>query len=78
MRVAPREVIASLADILPPDRMAMRSELEKLAIYVGKDNVATIMDVHAAVQDAGAAEQLAREIKQLENKTKPARLGKKK
>jgi hypothetical protein len=30
------------------------------------------------IEDAGAAEQLAREIKQLENKTKPAKLGKKK
>jgi hypothetical protein len=30
------------------------------------------------IEDAGAAEQLAREIKQLENKTKPAKPGKKK
>jgi len=30
------------------------------------------------IEDAGAAEQLAREIKQLEDKTKPAKLGKKK
>jgi DNA polymerase-3 subunit delta len=53
---APREVVAALADILPPDRLAMRSELEKFAIYVGKGNAATIADVHASVQDAGAAE----------------------
>ncbi len=53
---APREIVAALADILPPDRMAMRSELEKFAVYVGKDNIATIGDVHASVQDAGAAE----------------------
>jgi DNA polymerase-3 subunit delta len=53
---APRDVIVALADILPSDRSAMRSELEKLAIYIGKDNVATIEDVHATVQDAGAAE----------------------
>jgi DNA polymerase-3 subunit delta len=45
-----------LADILPPDRIAMRSELEKFAVYVGKNNAATIADVHAVVQDAGAAE----------------------
>ena len=51
-----RDVIAALADILPPDRLAMRSELEKFAIYVGKNNDATIADVHATVQDAGAAE----------------------
>ncbi|MGB9153473.1 MAG: DNA polymerase III subunit delta [Alphaproteobacteria bacterium] len=53
---APREIIAALSDILPPDRMAMRSELEKFAVYVGKDNTATLADVHASVQDAGAAE----------------------
>lgn len=53
---APREVIAALADILPPDRLAMRSELEKFAIYVGKGHDATLADVHATVQDAGAAE----------------------
>ena len=53
---APREVVAALADILPPDRMAMRSELEKFAVYVGKGNAASLADVHASVQDAGAAE----------------------
>ncbi len=53
---APREVIAALADVLPPDRLAMRSELEKFAIYVGKGNTATSADVRASVQDAGAAE----------------------
>jgi DNA polymerase-3 subunit delta len=53
---AGREVVAALAEVLPPDRMAMRSELEKFAIYVGKGNAATLIDVHATVQDAGAAE----------------------
>jgi len=53
---APREVVATLAEILPPDRLAMRSELEKFSLYVGKGNAATITDVHASVQDAGAAE----------------------
>ena len=53
---APREIIAALADILPPDRMALRSELEKFALYVGKGKEATLADVHASVQDAGAAE----------------------
>ncbi|MDE2030120.1 MAG: DNA polymerase III subunit delta [Alphaproteobacteria bacterium] len=51
-----RDVAAVLADILPPDRSAMRSELEKLSLYVGAGNAATIEDIHAAVQDAGAAE----------------------
>jgi DNA polymerase-3 subunit delta len=53
---AGREVIAALAEVLPPDRLAMRSELEKFAIYVGKGNAATSADVRASVQDAGAAE----------------------
>jgi DNA polymerase-3 subunit delta len=53
---AAREVVAALADVLPPDRLAMRSELEKFALYVGKGNAATSADVQASVQDAGAAE----------------------
>jgi DNA polymerase-3 subunit delta len=53
---AARDVIGALADVLPPDRLAMRSELEKFAVYVGKNNAATMADVHASVQDAGAAE----------------------
>jgi DNA polymerase-3 subunit delta len=53
---APREVVATLAEIMPPDCIAMRSELEKFALYIGKNNTATINDVHASVQDAGAAE----------------------
>jgi DNA polymerase-3 subunit delta len=53
---AAREVVAALADVLPPDRLALRSELEKFAVYVGKGNAATSADVRASVQDAGAAE----------------------
>jgi DNA polymerase-3 subunit delta len=53
---APREVIGALADVLPPDRLAMRSELEKFALYVGKGKTATSADVRAALHDAGAAE----------------------
>ncbi len=52
----PRDVIAFLCDVLPPDRMAMRSELEKLAIYAKGKSVLDIEDVRAVVQDAGAAE----------------------
>ena len=53
-----RDALALLCDILPPDRMAMRSELEKLAMYVGKANNSTVKieDVEAIVQDAGSAE----------------------
>jgi DNA polymerase-3 subunit delta len=53
---ASRDVLAFLADTLPPDRMAMRSELDKLAMYAkGKASI-DIDDVRAVVQDAGAAE----------------------
>jgi DNA polymerase-3 subunit delta len=66
-----RDALALLAAILPPDRMAMRSELEKLALYVGaaKTDVTparsaqsatartvALADVEAIVQDAGSAE----------------------
>lgn len=53
-----RDALALLGDSLPPDRIAMRSELEKLALYVGKVNNSTVKleDVEAIVQDAGSAE----------------------
>ncbi|MDX2028848.1 MAG: DNA polymerase III subunit delta [Alphaproteobacteria bacterium] len=53
---APRDVILFLGDVLPPDRMAMRSELEKLATYAKGASGISIEDVRAVVQDAGAAE----------------------
>ncbi len=53
---APREIVALLGDILPSDRLALRSEIEKFALYVGKGNAATAEDIHAVLQDAGAAE----------------------
>jgi DNA polymerase-3 subunit delta len=53
---APRDVLAFLCDILPPDRLAMRSELDKLLLYVHGKNAVTMEDVMAIVQDAGAAE----------------------
>ncbi|MGE3624150.1 MAG: DNA polymerase III subunit delta, partial [Bdellovibrionales bacterium] len=53
---ASRNVLAFLGDILPPDRMAMRSEIEKLALYArGKPGI-EMEDVLAVVHDAGAAE----------------------
>lgn len=58
-----REALSLLTDVLPPDRMAMRSELEKLALYVRRPDSTsqapspiTIENVKAIVQDAGAAE----------------------
>jgi DNA polymerase-3 subunit delta len=53
---ASRDVLAFLCDVLPPDRMAMRSELEKLALYAKGKTALDIDDVRAVVQDAGAAE----------------------
>jgi len=53
---AASDVVAVLAESLPPDSLAMRNELDKFALYVGKGNVATMADVHAAIGDAGAAE----------------------
>jgi DNA polymerase-3 subunit delta len=53
---APREVLALLAAQLPPDRIALRSEMEKLALYVKGKNTVTIDDVSAVLHDAGAAE----------------------
>jgi DNA polymerase-3 subunit delta len=53
---ATREVAMFLGDILPPDRMAMRRELEKLALYTHGKPAVTMEDAAAAVQDAGAAE----------------------
>ncbi len=51
-----RDALLLLCDILPPDRMAMRSELDKLALYAkGKSSIG-IEDILAVVQDAGAAE----------------------
>ncbi|MDD3030234.1 MAG: DNA polymerase III subunit delta [Alphaproteobacteria bacterium] len=54
--VAARDVVGALAEALPSDRLAMRQELEKFALYVGKGRSATMADVQATVQDAGAAE----------------------
>lgn len=53
---ASRDVVMFLGDVLPPDRMAMRSELEKLALYAKGTSGIAIEDVRAVVQDAGAAE----------------------
>lgn len=51
-----REALRFLCDILPPDRLALRSEVEKLAMYaLGKGSV-TIEDVRAVIADAGGAE----------------------
>jgi len=50
------EVLTLLAGTLPPDRLAMRSELEKLALYAKGKKEVSADDVRAALHDAGAAE----------------------
>jgi len=52
---ASREVLGLLAEILPPDRLAMRSEVEKLALYVREKKAVSVDDVRMAIGDAGAA-----------------------
>ncbi len=53
---APRDVIQLLADILPPDRLALRSELDKLALYARGAESLTMDDVIAVIANAGGAE----------------------
>ncbi len=53
---ASRDVIQLLAQSLPPDRMAMRCEMEKLALYVQGQEKIEIEDVRAVIAQAGGAE----------------------
>lgn len=51
-----RDALMALADILPADRLAMRAELEKLALYARGQKEVRLADIEAIIQDAGAAE----------------------
>ncbi|MFA6279560.1 MAG: DNA polymerase III subunit delta [Bdellovibrionales bacterium] len=53
---APRDVVQLLADLLPPDRLAMRSELDKLALYAQGTGKVSVEDVTAVIANAGGAE----------------------
>lgn len=53
---ASRDVIRLLSDILPPDRLALRSEMDKLALYAKGQKEVTLDDVRAIIADAGGAE----------------------
>ncbi len=55
LRAAP-DVLRFLADILPPDRMALRSELDKLILYAQGKKEIEMDDVRAIIADAGGAE----------------------
>lgn len=53
---ASRDVIRLLADILPPDRLALRSEMDKLALYAKGQKEVSLDDVRTIIADAGGAE----------------------
>ncbi|MDD5585846.1 MAG: DNA polymerase III subunit delta [Alphaproteobacteria bacterium] len=53
---APRDVLALLESVVPGDRLAMRSEMEKIALYARGKKALTADDVRAALGDGGAAE----------------------
>jgi len=50
------DVISLLNATLPPDRLAMRSELEKIALYAREAGRVTEADVSALIVDAGEAD----------------------
>ncbi len=51
----PRDVLMELAPLLPPDRGAMRSEIEKLSLYAHGKEAVSMDDVRAIIEDAAAA-----------------------
>lgn len=51
-----REALALLTERLPSDRLALRSEMDKLALYARGQKTVTARDVQAALGDGGAAE----------------------
>ena len=50
------EVLAYLCEVLPPDRLALRSEIDKLALYAQGKGAISIEDITTIIQDAGSAE----------------------
>lgn len=53
---APQDVLRFLDETLPPDRMALRSEVEKLALYAKGKTALSLEDAAAVLSDAGGAE----------------------
>lgn len=51
-----RELLVLLEGQLPPDRIALRSEVEKLALYCHGKKSVELEDIQATITDAGAAE----------------------
>ncbi len=53
---ASRDVLRFLDETLPPDRMALRGEIEKLALYAQGQSEVTLEDASAVIANAGGAE----------------------
>ena len=77
-----RDWAKKLDDFLRVNDREILQGLGKVSAQLAKEKAerefARYQEQQRQIEDAGAAEQLAREIKQLEDKTKPAKLGKKK
>ena len=55
LKIAP-DALQLLADLTPPDRLGLFSELEKLALYAGEGGMIAAADVQAALGDAAEAD----------------------
>lgn len=53
---ASSEILSYLAETLPPDRLALRSEVDKLSLFARGRSTISMEDVRAVLHDAGAAE----------------------
>lgn len=53
---AAQEALQMLADMTPPDRLALFSELEKLVLYAGDGGVIGVADVLAVLGDAASSD----------------------
>lgn len=51
-----RDLVRLLADALPPDRLALRSEIDKLALYARGEAEITAETIAAVIAQAGSAE----------------------
>ncbi|MEJ0061979.1 MAG: DNA polymerase III subunit delta [Alphaproteobacteria bacterium] len=55
IKIAP-DALPRLAELTPPDRLGLVSELEKLSLYAGEAAAISLSDVEAALGDAAAAD----------------------
>ncbi|MCL2473376.1 MAG: DNA polymerase III subunit delta [Alphaproteobacteria bacterium] len=52
---ADSSVINAVAEVMPPNRLAMRSELDKFVTYIGNSKTASMEDVEACFQSAAGS-----------------------